>query len=130
MTISEIKIERLQPEKLRNMIERIQKIKKSRAINFDFPFSFRHIFGTVSEIKIQRLKPEKLRNIFEQIQKMKKSQTIVFHSLFPISSRVFAVEYFGIRHWKANGKTNLMTVSEIKIERLQSEKLRNMFERI
>ena len=49
---------------------------------------------------------------------------------FPFSSQVFAVEYFGIRHWKANGKTNLMIVSEIKIERLQPEKLQNMFEQI
>ena len=69
----------------------------------------------VSEIKIERLQPEKLQNMFERIQKMKKSRTIVFRFLFAISSQVFAVEYLGIRHWKADGKTNLMTISEIKI---------------
>ena len=31
-----------------------------------------------------------------------------FRILFNGSSRVFAVEQFGIWHWKANGKTNLM----------------------
>ena len=91
MIASEIKIGRLQPEKLQNMLETIQKIKKSRAIIFDFPFSFRYI---------------------------------------SISSQVFAVEQFRIRHWKANGQTNLMIVSEIKINHLQLEKLRNMFEQI
>ena len=44
--------------------------------------------------------------------------------------QVFAGEQFRIRRWKANEKTNLMVVSEIKIERLQPEKSRNMFERI
>ena len=44
MTISEIKIEHLQPEKSQNMFDQIQKMKKSQAIVFDFPFSFRHIF--------------------------------------------------------------------------------------
>ena len=45
MTILKIKIEPLkQPEKSRNMFERIQNMKNSRAIVFDFPFSFRHIF--------------------------------------------------------------------------------------
>ena len=53
-----------------------------------------------------------------------------FRFLFAISSRAFAVEQFRIRHWKANGQTNLMTISEIKIERLQPEKSRNMSERI
>ena len=33
---------------------------------------------------------------------------LTFRFLFTISSRVFAVEQFWIRHWKANGKTNLM----------------------
>ena len=51
-------------------------------------------------------------------------------SVFAISWRVFAVEHFRIRRWKANGKTNLMTFSKIKIERIQPEKLQNMFERI
>ena len=53
-----------------------------------------------------------------------------FHFLFPISLQVFAVEQFRILRWKANEKMNLMIVSEIKIECLQPEKLRNMFERI
>ena len=53
-----------------------------------------------------------------------------FRFLFAISLQVFAVEQFRIRHWKANGQTNLMIVLEIKIERLQPEKLRNLFERI
>ena len=44
MTISEIKMEHLQPEKSPNMFEQIQKMKKSQEIIFDFPFSFRHIF--------------------------------------------------------------------------------------
>ena len=55
---------------------------------------------------------------------------MVFHFLFAISSNVFAVEYFGIGHWKANRKTNLMIFSEIKIEQKQPEKSQNMFERI
>ena len=71
MTISEIKIEHLQPEKSRNMFEQIQKMKKSRAIVFYFPFSFRHIFASfcsrIVEIKMKRLKPENLQNLFEQI---------------------------------------------------------------
>ena len=46
MTFSEIKIKRLQPEKSPNMFEWIQKMKKSRAIVFDFPFSFRYIFAS------------------------------------------------------------------------------------
>ena len=46
MTVSEIKIERLQPEKSQNMFEQIQKMKKSQAIVFDIPFSFRHIFAS------------------------------------------------------------------------------------
>ena len=46
MTVSEIKIKRLQPENSRNIFERIQKMKKSRAIVFDFPFSFRYIFAS------------------------------------------------------------------------------------
>ena len=37
-----LKIGRLQPKKLRNMFERIQKMEKSQAIIFDFPFSFRY----------------------------------------------------------------------------------------
>ena len=45
MTISEIKIEHLQPKKSPNMFERIQKIK-SRAIIFDFLFSFHHYFAS------------------------------------------------------------------------------------
>ena len=55
---------------------------------------------------------------------------LTFCFLFPISSWVFAVEQFKIPRWKANVKTNLMIVSEIKIERLQSKKLLNMFEPI
>ena len=62
--------------------------------------------------------------------KNEESQTIVFRYLFAISLRVYAVEYFGIKHWKANGKLNLMIASEIRIKRLQPEKLRNMFEQI
>ena len=77
---------------------------------------------TISEIKIESLQPVKLQNMFEQIQKIKKCRTIVFRFLFAISSKVFAVEQFRIRRWKANGKTNLMIISEIKIERLQPEK--------
>ena len=46
MIVSEIKIEHLQPEKSRNMFEQIQKMKKSRDIVYDFPFSFRYIFAS------------------------------------------------------------------------------------
>ena len=42
----------------------------------------------------------------------------------------YLYKQFRIQHWKANGKKNLMIFSEIKIERLQPEKSRNMFERI
>ena len=31
-----------------------------------------------------------------------------FRFLFALSLQVFAVEQFGIKHWKANGKTNLV----------------------
>ena len=55
---------------------------------------------------------------------------MVIGFLFVISLRDFAVEYFGIRHWKANENKNLMIISEIKIERQQPEKSQNMFERI
>ena len=65
----------------------------------------------------------------ERIQKIEKSRAktfLTFCFLFAISSRVFAVEQFKIQHWKANGKMNLMIVSEIEIKHLQPEKLRNM----
>ena len=50
------------------------------------------------------------------------------HSMVAVASRVFVVEQFGIRHWKANGKTNLMISKHLKIGRLQPKKSRNMFE--
>ena len=43
-----LKIGRLQPEKLGNMFEQIQILKKSGAIIFDFPFSFCCIFALES----------------------------------------------------------------------------------
>ena len=46
MIVSEVKIKRLQLEKSRNMFQQIQKMKKSPAIIFDFPFSFRYIFAS------------------------------------------------------------------------------------
>ena len=85
----------------------------------------------ISEIKIEHLQPEKSRNVFERIQKMKESRAITFFTfrfLFAISLRVFAVEKFQIRHWKDNGKTNLMIYQQLKIERLQLEISRNTFE--
>ena len=39
MTVSEIKIERLQPEKSRNMFEQIQKMKKSRECTVQYVHS-------------------------------------------------------------------------------------------
>ena len=33
---------------------------------------------------------------------------------------VFAVEQFGILHWKANGKTNLLMVSKLKYDAYSS----------
>ena len=72
--------------------------------------------------------------MFERIHILKKSRAIVFDFsiTFVVASRVFAVEQFGIRRWKANEKTNLMIKIKLKfkIGRLQPEKSRNMFERI
>ena len=50
--------------------------------------------------------------------------------VFVVAVRVFAIEQFWIRRWKANEKTNLMVSKYLKIGRLQPEKLRNMFEQI
>ena len=61
---------------------------------------------------------------------MKKSRFSTSCFVFVVAARVFAVEQFRIRRWKANGKTNLMVSKLLKIGRLQPEKLRNMFERI
>ena len=72
--------------------------------------------------------------MFERIHILKKSRAIVFDFsiTFVVASRVFAVEQFGIRLWKANEKTNLMIKIKLKfkIGRLQPEKSPNMFERI
>ena len=45
MIVSEIKIKHLKPEKLQNMFERIQKIKKSQAITF---LTFHFLFAVSS----------------------------------------------------------------------------------
>ena len=71
-----------------------------------------------------------MRNKLQRIQKMKKSRFSTSCFVFVVAARVFAVEQFRIRRWKANGKTNLMISKHLKIGRLQPEKLRNMFERI
>ena len=59
-------------------------------------------------LKIGRLEPEKSRNKLQRIQKMKKSRFSTSCFVFVVAARVFAVEQFRIRRWKANGKTNLM----------------------
>ena len=48
--------------------------------------------------------------------------------LFIVSLQVFAVEQFGIQHWKANGETNLKIGFKIKMGLLQPEQLQNVFE--
>ena len=60
MTVSEIKIERLHSEKLRNMFEQIQKMKKSRAIVIDFLFSFLYIFASFCSRTISKTALESL----------------------------------------------------------------------
>ena len=60
MISKHLKIGRLQPEKLRNMFEWIQKIKKSRTIVFDFPFSFRCSFAFTNFSKLPRIDIERL----------------------------------------------------------------------
>ena len=53
--------------------------------------------------------------MFQQTQIEKKSRAIVFACiLFTVSSRVFVVEQFGMRRWKANKKTNLMISKHLK----------------
>ena len=53
MIVSEIKIERLQPEKSRNLFEWIQKMKKSRAIVFDIWLSTFRIWWYKNNKKLQ-----------------------------------------------------------------------------
>ena len=47
--------------------------------------------------------------------------------VFTVASQVFAVEQFGIRRWRANGKKNLLMV-KIKIGPLEPEQSWNLFE--
>ena len=67
--------------------------------------------------------------MFHRTQIEKKSWAIVFDFSYSFH-RIFAIEQFKIRHWKAIGHTNLMISKHLKIRRLQPEKLRNVFERI
>ena len=71
-------------------------------------------------------------HVWPNTNHLKKSRTIVidFRFHFVVSSRVFVLEQFVIRRWKANQNTNLMMVQHLKIGRLQPEKSCNMFERI
>ena len=81
-------------------------------------------------LKIGRLEPEKSRNKLQRTLKAKKSRFSTSCFVFVVVARVFAVEQFRIRRWKANGKTNLMISKHVKIGRLQLEKSRNKFARI
>ena len=76
-------------------------------------------------LKIGRLELEKSRNKLQRTQKMKKSRFSTSCFVFVVAARVFAVEQFRIRRWKANGKTNLMISKHLKIRRLELEKSRN-----
>ena len=76
-------------------------------------------------LKIGRLELEKSHNKLQRTQKMKKSPFSTLCFVFVVAARVFAVEQFPIRLWKANIKTNLMISKHLIIERLEPEKSRN-----
>ena len=96
-----LKIGRLEPEKLRNKLQRIQKIKKSRFSTSCFVFVVAaRVFAVeqfriwrwkadgktnlmvYKQLKIGRLQLEISRNKFQRTQKMKKSRAIVFDFVF------------------------------------------------
>ena len=104
-------------------------MKKSRFSTSCFVFV---VAARVFAVKIERLELEKSRNKLQRTQKMKKSRAIDFDFVFcffVVAARVFVVEQFRIRRWKANGKTNLIISKNLKIERLEPEKSRNKLQR-
>ena len=101
MISKHLKVGHLEPEKLRNKLQRTQKMKKSRFSTSCFVFvvaarvfaveQFRiwrwKAYGQTNlmiskHLKIGRLELEKSRNKLQRTQKMKKSQAIVFDFVF------------------------------------------------
>ena len=86
---------------------------------------------TKSQFLVLRKRPREISKTLQTISSYPPSlpsfSTLCF--VFVVAARIFAVEQFRIRRWKANGKTNLMIYKQLKIGRLEPEKSRNKFQR-
>ena len=106
--------------------------------NFIIVHFFNYIFTkictyaiTKSQFLVLRRRPREISSMLQIISSypptLPSFSTSCF--VFVVAARVFAVEQFRIRRWKANGKTNLMIYKQLKIGRLQLEISRNKFQR-